>query len=157
RDAGRPLDAELRADMEARFEASFADVRLHLGPAADASAQAVNARAYTVGPDIVFARGEFAPASPAGRRLIAHELAHVIQQRRGGVAVAAPLPDGVLEQDATRAAAAAAGGAVGPVAVAGVSATGVARETRSPRASVNPQTLSDQELEHETRLIKEWL
>jgi Domain of unknown function (DUF4157) len=56
--------------MEARFQESFADVRLHLGSAADASAQDVNARAYTVGPDIVFARGEFAPVSPAGRRLI---------------------------------------------------------------------------------------
>src|SRR5690606_6452449 len=61
----------------------FSRVRIHTGPQADAAADAVNARAYTLGHDIVFAGGEYAPHTDAGRRLLAHELTHVIQQRPG--------------------------------------------------------------------------
>jgi len=79
---GRPLDAETRAFMEPRVGHSFADVRVHAdGQAAD-SARAVGAYAYTVGRHVVFGAGEYAPETHAGRRLIAHELAHVCQQAR---------------------------------------------------------------------------
>jgi hypothetical protein len=78
--AGTPLDPGLRADMEARFAYDFSQVRLHAGSSAADSARDVSAEAYTVGHDIVFGAGRLAPGSDAGRRLIAHELAHVVQQ-----------------------------------------------------------------------------
>jgi hypothetical protein len=77
---GRPLEAALRQDMEQRFGQDFSKVRVHSGAAAGQSAQDVNAQAYTVGQDIVFGAGRFAPTAREGRRLIAHELAHVVQQ-----------------------------------------------------------------------------
>lgn len=80
RSPGRPLDPHTRAEMEPRFGASFAGVRIHAEERAAASAAAVGAQAYTVGRDLVFAAGKYAPRSPEGRRLIAHELAHVVQQ-----------------------------------------------------------------------------
>jgi hypothetical protein len=78
--AGARLPADLRQRMEQGFGRSFGDVRVHVGAAADQAARSVAARAYTVGKDIVFGQGQFDPASPHGRRLIAHELAHVVQQ-----------------------------------------------------------------------------
>lgn len=81
---GSPLDAETRSDMESRFGEDFGAVRLHTGSAASRSAQSVEAQAYTVGSDIVFADGHD-PGSPAGRYTLAHELTHVIQQRSGPV------------------------------------------------------------------------
>lgn len=88
-EAGRPLEAIVRRDMETRFGRDFSRVRVHSGAAAGRSALAVGALAYTVGPDIVFGAGQFAPHVPEGRHLIAHELAHVVQQ-----AAAAPLRAG---------------------------------------------------------------
>lgn len=79
--AGRPLDAATRAPMEARFGCDFSDVRVHSGDAAARSAREVGAQAYTVGRDIVFGAGRFAPGTSAGQRLLAHELAHTVQQR----------------------------------------------------------------------------
>lgn len=78
---GRALDAPLRADMGRRFGHDFAQVRIHTGAGAAASASSMGALAYTVGTDIAFAAGRYQPASAAGRRLLAHELAHVVQQR----------------------------------------------------------------------------
>jgi hypothetical protein len=75
--AGRPLDSATRADMEGRFGRDFGDVRIHTDRQAAASADAVDALAYTVGSDIAFADRQYAPQSDAGRRLLAHELAHV--------------------------------------------------------------------------------
>ncbi len=69
--------------MEPRFGHDFGHVRVHAGPRAAQSAQAVGASAYTVGRDIVFALGQFAPHSATGQRLLAHELAHTIQQSGG--------------------------------------------------------------------------
>jgi peptidoglycan/xylan/chitin deacetylase (PgdA/CDA1 family) len=66
--------------METRFLANFGDVRVHTGADAARSASQMNAAAYTRGQNIVFAPGRFAPGTPSGDRLIAHELAHVIQQ-----------------------------------------------------------------------------
>src|SRR5438552_18754596 len=74
--SGRPLDACTRAFMEPRFGRDFSSVRVHSGPIAERSAQDVNAHAYTVGKNIVFAAGQFAPGTQEGRRLLAHELAH---------------------------------------------------------------------------------
>jgi hypothetical protein len=78
---GQPLDETSRAYFEPRFGHDFSDVRVHTGEPAAQSAREVHARAYTVGDDIVFAGGRFEPATQDGRRLIAHELAHVVQQR----------------------------------------------------------------------------
>lgn len=74
------LSPALEAEMGQRFGHDFSRVRVHTGPAAERSARDVNALAYTVGHDIVFGAGGFAPQAPEGRRLLAHELTHVIQQ-----------------------------------------------------------------------------
>jgi hypothetical protein len=81
---GRPLEPALQHDMEQRFGHDFSRVRVHSGAAAEQSAQDVNAHAYTVGHDVVFGADRFAPGTRQGRRLIAHELTHVVQQRGGG-------------------------------------------------------------------------
>ncbi|HEY2518183.1 MAG TPA: DUF4157 domain-containing protein [Polyangiaceae bacterium] len=77
---GAPLDSGARAFLEPRFGHSFAHVRVHDGPLASESAAGVGARAYTVGSHVVFRSGAYAPTTPDGRRLLAHELAHVVQQ-----------------------------------------------------------------------------
>ena len=78
--SGQPLDTGTRTFMEARFGHDFGQVRVHTDARASESARAVNAMAYTVGRDIVFAPGQFAPESHSGRHLLAHELTHVVQQ-----------------------------------------------------------------------------
>ena len=86
RGAGEALTGQFREDMEARLGAGLADVRIHTDSAAHQAAQAVSARAFTAGSHIAFQRGQYDPASAAGRQTLAHELAHVIQQRSGPVA-----------------------------------------------------------------------
>lgn len=83
--AGHPLDAATRRFMEARFGHDFSQVRVHTGDKAAASAHAISARAYTAGAHIVFGAGQYAPNAHAGRRLLAHELTHVVQQQATGV------------------------------------------------------------------------
>ena len=78
---GRPLDGGARAFMESRFGHDFGGVRVHTGSGAAASARAVGAQAYTVGQNGVFGEGRYAPGTDDGKRLIAHELAHVVQQQ----------------------------------------------------------------------------
>jgi hypothetical protein len=78
--AGASLDAGTRAFFEPRLGLDLSQVRIHADARAAASAQAINAHAYTVGHDVVFGRGQYDPASNEGRKLIAHELAHVVQQ-----------------------------------------------------------------------------
>jgi uncharacterized protein DUF4157 len=80
RSPGRPLEPGVRKAMEARFAHDFSRVRVHTDGVAAKSARTVGALAYTVGDDIAFGRDGFAPGTPFGRRLIAHELAHVVQQ-----------------------------------------------------------------------------
>lgn len=82
---GQPLSEPVRADMEQRLGHDFSDVRVHTDADAHASAQAVNAHAYTTGNSIVFQRGQYDPDSGAGQKLLAHELTHVVQQRSGPV------------------------------------------------------------------------
>jgi hypothetical protein len=78
--SGSRLNAALQQDMEQRFGHDFSRVRVHSGPTAEQSAREVNAKAYTVGANIVFGAGQFAPGTHEGQRLIAHELTHVVQQ-----------------------------------------------------------------------------
>lgn len=80
RSAGQPLGNEARAFFEPRLGHDFARVRVHTDATAAQSARAVKARAYTVGRDIVFGAGQYAPHSQEGKRLLAHELTHVRQQ-----------------------------------------------------------------------------
>ena len=79
RAGGRRLDPATRAYFEPRFGRDLGDVRVHDDPAAARSARLIGAKGYTVGADIAFARGRYAPDSTAGRALLAHELAHVVQ------------------------------------------------------------------------------
>jgi hypothetical protein len=105
RSPGQPLDSETRAFFEPRFGHDFGKVRVHSDARAGESARAVNALAYTVGQDIAFDNGQYAPETMEGRRLLAHELAHVVQQR----STAAGTPDRILpssdrsEEEACRA------------------------------------------------------
>jgi hypothetical protein len=78
--SGRPLDPHVRSFMEERFGVDFGGTRVHTGATAERSAAALDARAYTLGQDIVFGPGRYAPDTTEGRRLIAHELTHVVQQ-----------------------------------------------------------------------------
>src|SRR5215470_12861231 len=93
---GRPLTPSLSWEMSQRFGHDFSRVQVHSGEVADESARDIQAAAYTVGPHIVFGGGRFAPDTEGGRRLIAHELAHVVQQSRSGaewrICRAVPVP-----------------------------------------------------------------
>ncbi len=88
---GEPLGESVRAYFEPRFGYGFGRVRVHAGGAASEAARSVNALAFTVGRDIVFGAGQYAPGTSEGRRLLAHELVHVVQQ-----AQARPLQDFTL-------------------------------------------------------------
>lgn len=79
--AGRPLDPSTRRFFEQRFDHDFSRVRVHTDTQAAQSARSVNALAYTVGRHIAFAGGGYQPDTAGGRHLLAHELAHVVQQR----------------------------------------------------------------------------
>lgn len=81
--AGAPLEAAALGFMERRFGRDFRGVRVHADSRGAAAARAVQAEAFTLGRDIVFNAGRYRPSSPDGRRLIAHELAHVVQQGAG--------------------------------------------------------------------------
>ena len=84
RSNGQPLDPATRAFMEERFGHDFSRVRVHSGETAEQSARDMSALAYTMGHNIVFGTGRFAPGTHEGRRLIAHELMHVVQQSSFG-------------------------------------------------------------------------
>ena len=81
RSPGQPLDSETRAFMEPRFGHDFSDVRLHTDQRAGQSARAINALAYTAGHHLVFGPNCYSPTASSSRRLVAHELAHFVQQR----------------------------------------------------------------------------
>lgn len=99
RSPGQPLDPTTRSFMEPRFGHDFSQVRVHTGARAAESTRAVNALAYVAGQNAVFGTGQYAPRTGAGQRLLAHELAHVVQQGRpGGTAV----PQANLEVSAAR-------------------------------------------------------
>ncbi|MEO5558145.1 MAG: DUF4157 domain-containing protein [Dokdonella sp.] len=81
--SGAPLPLHVRSWFELRFGHDFSHVRVHADAEAAGAAHSIQARAYTLGRDVVFGSGEYAPATEAGRRLLAHELTHVVQQRGG--------------------------------------------------------------------------
>lgn len=82
---GQPLPKSVRAFFEPRFGVDFSGVRAHTDGRAAQLAQAVKARAFTVGCDVVFGAGQYAPQTASGQRLLAHELIHVVQQQGGAV------------------------------------------------------------------------
>lgn len=82
---GQPLEMPVRRFMESRLGADFGDVRIHTGAKATDAARSVQAHAYTAGTDVVFQDGQYNPATPAGQKMLAHELTHVIQQKAGPV------------------------------------------------------------------------
>jgi predicted chitinase len=128
------LDAATRAEMESRFGHDFGDVRVHANSRASDSARAVNASAYTVGKHVVFRAGQYHPETKAGKRLLAHELTHVVQQgdastglmqnhRCSGPAISPP--GDRAEQEADRGAeAVATGGSFAPSVKAAPGAAG---------------------------------
>lgn len=97
--SGQALDAATRDFMESRFGYDFGQVRVHADAGAAQSAGAVNALAYTVGQNLVFGAGQYAPQTVEGRRLLAHELTHVVQQS-GGARPGPTAPSGLLLQRA---------------------------------------------------------
>ncbi len=99
---GRALDTATQRLMSSRFGHDFSQVRVHTDVAAAASAQAVNARAYTVGQDVVFDAGNYAPGTSAGQRLLAHELTHVVQQAKASPMVGGGLQIGASSSEAER-------------------------------------------------------
>jgi hypothetical protein len=115
--SGKPLDPEMRSEMETSFGADFGDVRLHSDETSAESARELGANAYSVGRDVVFGEGRLAPQTPGGKKLLAHELAHVVQQDgangangRGSQHAHDGSREPALEHDASRAATAVAGG-----------------------------------------------
>ena len=139
---GRPLPAAVRSDMEARFGEDFGAVRVHDDAAAARAADAVDAEAFAHGNDIAFAPGRFDPHSPDGRWLLAHELAHTVQQSRGaqGMQPWGATSEGALEREADAAATAALAFAPMPplsaasAQVARVSTGGAKPKPKKPRA-----------------------
>jgi hypothetical protein len=106
RGSGPAIDREVRDRAASVLGDPLTDVHVHNNPGADAMASAVSARAFTTGTDIYFGHGEYQPGTSAGDELIAHELAHVVQQR--GASTSGPLtvtePGGMLEAEADAAA-----------------------------------------------------
>lgn len=96
---GQPLDVSTRAFFEPRFGYDFSRVRVHNNANADTAARALNARAFTIGRDVMFASGEFRTETAAGRRLLAHELGHVIQQSGGSRGAIGGLSNAVIQRD----------------------------------------------------------
>jgi len=87
RSPGHPLDSITRAFFEPRFGHDFSHVRIHTEPKAAASAEAIHAQAYTFGNELAFAGNQFSPATTGGKKLLAHELTHVVQQGSGASAI----------------------------------------------------------------------
>lgn len=117
RGGGIPLPPSVRSEMEARFETDFSAVRIHAGQAAERLARAHDAVAYTSGVDITLGRGGESPDTAAGKRLLAHELAHIVQTSKAGPAIHSDTigaAAGIDERDANAAAAAVAAGRTVP-------------------------------------------
>ncbi len=146
RSPGQPLDAVTRAYFEPRFGNDFSQVRIHTDARAAESARSVHARAYTVGRHIVLGSAQPSLRSVAGQSLLAHELAHVVQQSRGGPApeLSALAPH---EQDARSAANAIAAGA-SFVNVACNTGVGLARDDKrhKPEAPPDPAVVKEARL-----------
>ena len=139
--------------MEARFSHDFSQVRVHTDERAAESARVVNAKAYTVGCNVVFGLGRYAPATRDGSRLLAHELAHTIQQRSPSGAPQPADSNGRFETSATAAGDAAADGHA--VAVS-LPACGVGL-ARAPEPELLEEAFNDSELVEELERLSERL
>jgi hypothetical protein len=145
-DPGQSLDRAAQARMGIRFGRDFSNVRIHDNHAANVSARSVDALAFTVGNHVVFADGGYAPGTPAGEALLAHELAHVIQQGGQNADLNGPLaivPPTAPSEQAVRS------------TVPGMAPVGVARQVGTTTAI--PSTLKPAELEAEYGRIRQWL
>lgn len=134
RTPGAPLDAAARAYFEPRFGHDFSAVRVHADGEAAASAAALNAAAYAVGNHLVFAADQFAPHTPGGQHLLAHELAHVVQAAAAGPASSVAS----LEGEATRVAAAVRDGRAMPAVGGSANGVGVPLCGPPPAGAVVP-------------------
>ena len=123
RGIGRPLDANTRRSMESAFGEEFDDVRIHTGPEAEAAALELGAEAVTHGQDIYFGPERYDPESSEGRRLLAHELAHTVQQTGGTAPAGERRPGSDPERAAEQAADTVASGARLDFALASAEAT----------------------------------
>lgn len=139
RSPGQPLDRATRAEMEPRFGQDFSRVRVHSDSRAAESARAVNAQAYTVGNNIVFGADQYS-SSTFGLRLLAHELAHTVQQNSATYSsdpLTVTSPGDSSEQEADRAASSVLDG--GRPQVGNCSGTQVARQTGGTGSPTNAQ------------------
>ncbi|MGQ5640498.1 MULTISPECIES: eCIS core domain-containing protein [unclassified Streptomyces] len=128
---GQGLELSVRREMEGHLGADLSEVRVHTGHLAEVAVGALRARACTVGQDVFFGPGEYQPMSRAGRELLAHELAHAVQQSHGGTAAAGA--DACERQAATAAACLSLGRAQPSVTTC--AAPGIARQTKAGTAA----------------------
>jgi hypothetical protein len=150
--SGRALDQSTRHAMEARFGYDFSAVRVHDDAHAAATAAEIHAAAFTVGQDIVFGTGGYAPSTSRGRELLAHELAHTVQQS-GTDKKAPPIAPGSALESAAEAAghtAARGGDVTQPL---GTSGLGIARAPRPDYLNA----YDDTQLEEQARMLREML
>ncbi|MDD4272144.1 MAG: DUF4157 domain-containing protein [Desulfobacter postgatei] len=108
RGLGQPLSQSTRAEMESGFGEDFGGVRVHSGTDTERTAETLGAKAYTAGRDVYFGRGGYQPETAQGKHLLAHELAHTVQQRSAPAVPKAKMgvsaPDDPAEQEAESAA-----------------------------------------------------
>lgn len=140
---GHALEPAVRSDFETRFSHDFASIRIHANGEAASAADGLNVRAFTLGDDIVFGRGEYRPYSAEGRALIAHELTHSVQQRGR---VAPPMnkaevgeASGALERQAAETAQAIGANRL-PTVSAGLAPARIQRQEKPPAPPVDPLT-----------------
>jgi hypothetical protein len=153
---GAPLDPGARSFLEQRMGADFSDVRVHTGAKADESARSISAQAYTVGADLVFRSGAYQPDTPGGRHVLAHELAHVVQQKAGPVAgtpaaggISVSDPSDAFEQAAVRAADHVMAGEPAPAAAAAGGEVATAQRAAEDEEPELAQTLPAQRAEED--------
>lgn len=139
----QPLDSGVRSRMESAFGESFGDVRVHAGQGAGEVAEELDALAFTRGRDIYFKEGEYNPSTREGQELLAHELAHVVQQRGGSSARSASVgPAGdTFEHEADEVAAAVMRGERAHVEQRSA-ASDVQRQQKAPPAQPQPQSIN---------------
>jgi hypothetical protein len=144
--SGQPLDTVTRARMEAGFRADFGNVRLHTGAEASFTAREIDAAAYTVGEDIVLNRDFYRPDTAAGSQLLAHELAHVVQQRHTGTVAGISQPGDAAEIHADTAAGALIGGLGGGLGALSTTSGPVPAVQRQPTADATDRAAEQDEL-----------
>lgn len=164
RSPGSPLDSQTRSEMEGRLGQDFGDVRIHTDAQAGASAKSVQAQAYTVGNHVVFGEGGYQPASDHGKRTLAHELTHVVQQRSGPVdgspaagGISLSHPSDRFEQEAERSADLAMAPTAEPTAAAPASTSAVQRCASDDTVQglfVQREPAAEEEKEEDTTVSK---